>query len=403
MRRKVLTVILLIILFISCELGNEAPLSRPLLKRPISSEVKTMIPLVSAFEKHFEDSFDRYDCLGAAVVIVKDKSIVYAKGFGVRDAAKEETIDTKSLFRIASLSKGFSSILTGIFVNRGHFDWEDTVSECLPQYQLGMPLSEGPALKIKNLLSHTTGLPRQAYSNLIESDMPLEGILEQLSDVPLVSAVGSQYNYQNAAFAAIEKIIESSASEGQDSFETILKRELFDPLGMEQASANYYDIVTAANVAFPHRFNYRKGSYLRRAITKRYYNTKSAGGINASIEDMGQWLKLLMGNYPWIIAEGSLDYIFAPQTSTQHERTSYNRWEGVKDSNYALGWRVIEFENRQLIYHGGYVNDYKGQIAFDRKEKLGICVLFNSACGYASTVIPSFFELSKEYPPFCHE
>ncbi|HMQ91252.1 MAG TPA: hypothetical protein PKB07_26810, partial [Flavilitoribacter sp.] len=65
-----------------------------------------------------------------------------------------------------------------------------------------------------------------------------------------------------------------------------------------------------------------------------------------------------------------------------------------------FGWRIFQFEGRELVYHGGYVNDFRTEIAIDRTNKVGICVLFNAPNDMASTVIPDFFRAywNKDVP-----
>jgi beta-lactamase class C len=114
--------------------------------------------------------------------------------------------------------------------------------------------------------------------------------------------------------------------------------------------------------------------------------------MNASITDMGEWLKLLLGNYPEIMDGQSLDEVFAPRVNTRRDYRYYNKWPGFRDSHYAIGWRVLDLGDRTLVHHGGYVNGYRSEIAIDRENKIAICALFNSPCAYAKEVVPNFFE-----------
>ena len=73
---------------------------------------------------------------GLAVAIVKDNDVVFKKGFGVREANSQDSVDEHSIFRLASVSKGFAPILTGILVEEGRLNWEDTVKSYLPDFQV---------------------------------------------------------------------------------------------------------------------------------------------------------------------------------------------------------------------------------------------------------------------------
>ena len=56
-----------------------------------------------------------------------------------------------------------------------------------------------------------------------------------------------------------------------------------------------------------------------------------------------------------------------------------------------MGWRVLTFKNDTIEYHGGYVNGYRSEVAIDRKNKLAICILTNSAGDLPDQAIPKFF------------
>src|SRR5687768_8993250 len=62
---------------------------------------------------------------GAAVAIVKDDRVVYAKAFGVRELGEPEPVTTDTKFAIGSISKSFTTTLLGILVDEKKIDWDD--------------------------------------------------------------------------------------------------------------------------------------------------------------------------------------------------------------------------------------------------------------------------------------
>jgi beta-lactamase class C len=62
-----------------------------------------------------------------------------------------------------------------------------------------------------------------------------------------------------------------------------------------------------------------------------------------------------------------------------------------------MGWRVLTFKNDTIDYHGGYVNGYRSEVALDRKNKMAICVLVNSAGNLSDQSIPQFFIMRSRY------
>ena len=73
---------------------------------------------------------------------------------------------------------------------------------------------------------------------------------------------------------------------------------------------------------------------------------------------------------------------------------------GVKNAYYGIGWRMLQYDDKQVAYHAGYVNNYISQIAIDRDANIGICVLVNGVSSVAAKIIPEFL---KQYEEFSQE
>lgn len=345
---------------------------------------------LNEFEQNFEAGLREEEIPGAAVVIVKDGRIVFQKGFGVKEKGTFSRVDEQTVFRLGSLSKGFASVLTGVMVEEGVVSWDDPVSKYLPEFRLN-DARQTDRLQIKHLLSHTSGLPRHAYTNLIEDGLTLDSIIPRLEQVPLIANVGDQHSYQNAAYSAIEKILESQTN---TSFNTLLHEKVFEPLAMDQTSVNYDGIKYSGNTAIPHIFRSRSLGRVPVPINEKYYNAVSSGGINASASDVGKWLLLLTGHHPEVISKEALEDIYKP-FATIHNRRYSRYWDGVNRSHYAMGWRVLDNDGQKIVYHGGYVNGYRSEIAFAPEDGVGICILLNTHSSYPSEVIPEFFNQFK--------
>ncbi|MDH7445406.1 serine hydrolase domain-containing protein [Aquimarina sp. 2201CG14-23] len=338
------------------------------------------------YERFFTTNFNVSECPGAAVVIVKDSTVIYKKGFGVKKIHTTDSVDVHTVFRIASLSKGVTSVLAGNLVDRNELQWKQGVKESVKDFDL-KDKAQANRLKVNHLLSHTAGFYKYTNSKLIHKGLPLKSIISNFKRNGVVAKEGAEYEYQNAAFSIIEKIMENGTGK---SFETLLKERLFVPMGMNNASSTYANIKNNTNVALPHKWNHYSKKYYLTDIHKNYYNVAAAGGINASISDMSEYLKVLLGYRPDIISEESLTEIFNPMICTSNKDTYVNLWDGVTDSYYAKGWRVLDYRGRRIIYHGGNVNQYKTQLMVDLENRVAVCVLFNGPNTFNGPVIPTF-------------
>lgn len=354
-------------------------------------DLPPMNPVLKGFlddyAQFFKDGMVATQTPGAAIVIVKGDSVIFQRGFGVREVGKSDSIDVHTVFRVGSLSKGFAGVLTGILVQNGLLDWDEKVKEGFPEFSL-KDKKQADRIKLWHVLSHTTGLPYHAYTNLIEKGFDVRKIaLQYIPGAPLSAKEGEVYSYQNAAFCIIEEVMRGKLHK---SYQQLLQEDIFTPNGMSLASCDFESIQNIGNKALPHFWT---GSFWRPdEISPLYYNAAAAGGVNASISDMGKWLKLLLGHRPAIANEVTLDRVFSPVVETGSERRIFRHWINRSDASYAMGWRVLNHHNDTIIYHAGYVNGFRSEIAFNRKDDIGICILFNGSSELAGECVPNFFD-----------
>lgn len=352
-------------------------------------------PFLKAYARYFSDSIHLTNTPGAAIVIVKDSQIVFMRGYGPRFVGGRDSIDENTVFRIGSLSKGFAGVLTGMMVQEKVFNWEDPVQQHYPDFVL-RDRKQTARVRLWHLLSHTTGLPYHAFTNLVERDFSVPRIVkEYFPQAPVSGKEGEFYAYQNVALCVIEEVMLRKTGK---TYPELLTEKIFLPAGMQHASCDFGHIQGEVNKTFPHLAT-GWGSWRADSISPLYYNAAAAGGVNASIADMGQWLKLLLGHRPDLVADSTLDQVFRPVVKTDKERRIFSHWLRRDAASYALGWRVLEDGDDVILYHGGYVNGYKSEIALNRRDGIGICVLFNAHTPMSSACIPAFFEKWKALKP----
>jgi len=339
------------------------------------------------FEGFIKTAIVNRQAPGAAVAIVKDTSVIFLKGYGLRDTHKSDSIDTRTVFRLGSVSKSVTATLVATLVSEGVLHWDDPVIKYLPDFHLKSEEAT-KNLTLRHLLSHTIGLPYHAYTIMIEDHAPFDTLKDHLKDLDLISKPGELYSYQNVGFSLIGSVIEKATGK---KLEQVFIERLFLPLGMKDASASYEKIMMSSNVATPHYFTKPT------MISSTYYSVAPAGGINASIQDLALWLKALMGSQEKILPKKNIDEIFEPQVRAIARNNYFSQWKRVLKSYYGLGWRVITFNNDTIEYHGGYVNNYRCEVAVNRKKKIAIAMLVNSPGGLANQGIPKFFKIYDQY------
>lgn len=389
----VIAVLLLLPLLVAQMFIKEsAPDIVPLKKRISAPRAN---PFVEEAVHEFEMQLDILQLLkktpGAAVAIVKDSTIVYLKGFGLKEIGTNDSVNVHTVFRLASVSKPFASFLTGVLVQDSVIRWDDPISTYVPDFQLSSP-EETLKLSVRNVLSHTTGLPFHAYTNLVEEGMPLTEMLSRLQEVPLSNKVGQEYSYQNVAYSLVGEAIKSATGK---SYEAWMIEKVFSPLQMKDASIDYFSMMTNTNIAKPHMP--RKGGWRKVSINNTYYNVAPAGGVNASISDMAQWMIALLGNREDVIRKETLQTTYTPVIRAPSKNRNYGRMQRLRESFYGLGWRILHYPNDTLVYHGGFINGYRSEVAVNQRDNIAICILANSPGELPDTGIPIFFSIYQQY------
>jgi beta-lactamase class C len=257
------------------------------------------------------------------------------------------------------------------------------VVDYLPGFKL-QTAEHTQQVTLRQILSHTSGMPQHTYDDLVEQKIPLRQIIPKLQEVGRASQPGELYNYQNVMFSLLDTIV---AAKSGKNYPAVLKEKIFTPFNMPDATAGFEPFAGNPNKALPHVWG-RNGFRLL-PLNDRYYSTLAAAGINASITDMSQFLlHVLNDTVP--LMHMAKQICFEPQIRTRLSSGYFSQLEGVTYKAYGYGWRIIEYKDRRLAYHGGFVKGYRAEIAVCPEENVGIVFFSNSPNASAAKSVPLF-------------
>jgi beta-lactamase class C len=224
---------------------------------------------------------------------------------------------------------------------------------------------------------------------MLDYNVPYDDIKPLIQTVDPIAPPGVTYSYQNVAYSLISDVVHSATNQ---DYQTLINNKIFVPLNMQHASIDFETMNNSSNIAIPHMYA-GKGLWMSQKLNSRYYTVAPASGVNASISDLANWLKALLGSYPEFVSESTLVEIFTPRIYTPIKRKYNRNWKNLDSLYYGLGWRIFMINGENIIYHGGYVRGYRSEIALNYREKIGIAVIFNCSCKLANKCIPEFWEL----------
>ncbi len=344
--------------------------------------------LAQDIQNKAEEVVEVHNLVGLGIGIVHGDTVLLEHGLGVTQWQGDQQVDADTIFRIASLSKAFAATLAGMMVEERLISWEAPVINWLPTFTLRAP-AVAEQLTIEDVLSHRTGLPRNALDLSLEGNEPYRALLEKLSQVRAVCSVGNCYGYQNIAYSLIGDI--SLAVTGR--FYTVeIERRMFHPLQMNTATFGLESLQSSPSWARPH---VRAGRGWRSVDVKpTYYRIAPAAGINASVRDMNRWMIAQLGHVPDVLPPSLLEELQRPRTQTDVELRRGPRWrrERLRQAEYALGWRVYDYAGERMIYHAGAVQGYRAMLALLPEHDLGMVILWNSESGAPGGLLPTLFD-----------
>ncbi len=379
------------------QLVQAAPQTTPAQAAAVTAAVARPAPIrvTAAHETLLAQEMDRLSASvirtgqvpGMAWVMVSNGAVVDARGYGFTDVNTRSPVSAETVFRLASLSKGFASALSSLLVDQGVIEWGDRVQDMVPAFLLKDHDGAG-RLRIDELLSHRVGLPYNTYDRQLESEEPYPMLVEKLEAISPLCSVGDCYAYQNVAFSLIGDVVFASTG---DFYSHQVEKRLFHPLGMTTATYGREALLGSTSYALPH---VGKAGSLRSLIPKEtYYRVPPAAGVNASAKDLGEWMLAQLGHRPDVLSPELVALMHAPQVATPSELYS-SPWRRarLRTAAYALGWRVFDYAGHDMVFHAGAVQGYRAILGVLPNEDFGLAIVWNGEAAIPVGLFPTLID-----------
>jgi CubicO group peptidase (beta-lactamase class C family) len=319
---------------------------------------------------------NNYDYAGLAVAVVCENEIVYSNEFGLKNVETQEKISKDNLFRIASISKTFTSTAIMQLYEQGKFSLEDDISDALG-YSVRNPRFPDAKITYKMLLSHTSSL--SDAEGYFDYDILKPEINPNYANAYWDYAPGEKYNYCNLGFNLLGALVEIHSGL---RFDVYMRQNLLVPLGIIDAGFN---IDSLDNSKFAKIYTRQDSVWVestdayksRSAEMENYTLGKNAvlfsptGGMKISAVNLAKWMLCRM-NY------GKLDA--AQIISEETSKLMYTVVEPTNGaSSYGLGIVISKdlVEGDTLIGHTGGAYGLTSAMFFNPDKKFGVVMMTN--------------------------
>ncbi len=285
-------------------------------------------------DNYLTEVMKTYEIPGLAFGIVKNDKIIFQKYYGRESLESDKKVDSNSLFRVYSTTKLITNVAVFQLIENGQLSLEDKVSK----YVDNLP-KEWQDVKIKNLLSHSSGIPDFERHNL-PTNISNSEVFERLSKEKMEFETGNQYSYNQTNYMLLAMIIEKIT--GQKFEDYVLKNQFSDAQNRIIFNSNSLEEI-------PNRIQF----YRYNDSLKQYKKSTHVGGLRAhpanglaiSLPDFLQWSINLDSN------------------KFLREETKKMMWKPFDYSNkqdfFAYGWKITKIGNvTSYGFSGGNVSAY---------------------------------------------
>ncbi len=349
---------------------------------------------IAGLAEYIEQSMPDWNLPGLAVAVVYRDEVIFARGFGVKEVGRDDPVDTETLFQIGSVSKSFAAGAIGVLVDDGLLQWDDPVVKHLPWFRVKDPWITN-SMTIRDLLSHRSGMPGDAYPVLAVMDA--REAAERLRLPDNQAPLRQSYRYSNQGYGVAGLVVE--AVTGMTWSEWVRER-IFAPLGMHRSAASPVEVwderfvataflgtapagivgiadAPGLNVAMPHGVE-RDGS--RRVLSWQSYDSmQAAGSVVSSVADLVNWIRMHLGggrlDGEVVMKESTVAEMHAPQIRTDESIAFYDQEGGA----YGLGWSLTSFEGHRYVSHSGGIFGFPAYVGMLPEAEAGVTVLANGS------------------------
>lgn len=313
---------------------------------------------------------------GASVAITTSDKVLFEKGFGARHLQSNVATTPETLYGIASATKPFTAMAIMQLAESGQLSISDPISE----YVDFLKSAPGDNITIKELLSHTSGMPSDEIAMVLHPRLSIgQGLTTPLSSREDLHRHVNQAAerritdqnrciYYNTGYVILGRIIESISGE---SYATYIESEILDPLGMDRTTFHQVDFKTEEDKMTPYTQT-EDGLEATKVGFEEHFHP--SGGLLSSVSDISRFLRACMNG-------GKFDGVQLLDESSLAAMTErYGHMRTLIDGTteyYGLGLTRHKCMDDTLIGHGGTIAS-SAYLGYLKNAGFGVALLCNT-------------------------
>ena len=344
--------------------------SMPLMLERKANPVAAAKDALAGFDDVVTNAMKAFEVPGMAIAIVKNKDVIYSKGFGYKDVDKQSPVTADTLFAIGSSSKAFTTFVLGTLVDQGKIEWDKPVREYISWFKMYDPAAT-ERLSVRDLVTHRSGLPRHDLSWYNNYSATRESIVRKLPYLEPSADLRAKWQYNNLMYLTAGYLTEVMTGK---TWEDAVRERVLNPLDMKRTNFSVEDSQKDRDFALGYG---KRGDKVERLPFRLITNIGPAGSINSSVNEMTHWIAAHLNGGKYSdkkIAEASTvsdmhtAYMTTGSVSTQPE---------IAGGEYGLGWFLTTYRGYKRVEHGGNIDGFTASVCLFPKDGIGWVVLSN--------------------------
>jgi CubicO group peptidase (beta-lactamase class C family) len=303
-------------------------------------------------------AWDKPDSPGAALMVFKDGSIIYQRGYGIANLEYAIPITPSTVFHVASVSKQFTAFAIVTLAKEGKLSLDDDIRKYLPEVP-----DFGKTITIRHLIHHTSGL-RDQWELLAMGGWRLDDVITREHILKMVRhqkelnfPPGQEHLYCNTGYTLLALIVERVTGQ---SFRQYTEANIFKPLGMLNTHFHDDHEMIVKNRAYSYQPE-PGGGFKLSALN---YANVGATSLFTTVEDMARWVQ----NFD----DGRVGGQAVIQQMLEQGKLNNGR-----KIDYAFGLVIGKYKGLNVVEHSGGDAGYRSHVMRFPDQKFAVVVLSN--------------------------
>ncbi len=342
-------------------------LANPLPKPPIT----TLAQLTDSIQRIMK----KQHMPGLMLTLATRDSVLFAGGLGLADVANKRPVQPRTLFRIGSITKMFTTLGLLKLIEEGKLSLTDEVKKIAPEVPIGNPWEATHPVRVVNLLEHTAGFDDFSLNRIYFQGTPdprgLAAVQQFTRSLRCRWRPGERMSYANPGFVVAGYLIEKFSKQ---PYEQYLGASLLRPLGMNDATL---DLHPDHNPLAARGYAYEEGQY--KPVPMLPIIGGADGAMNASANDMARWIQFFLNEFK----DSAGESLLKPGTLAEMERVhSTLAAKAGLQTGYGLANYIHKNDGKATFRgHNGGIDGFISSFGYSQELGVGYALSNNGGQG----------------------